>query len=104
MSHRPRPEGRHPEASYRFVDDVTRAIAKAKEPAEERTVAVAAGDMGGPAFALGLVDEVATDEVPVALGTGTRHFGATDAHHVPEDPHVVVRGDRVPHLLYRVRR
>lgn len=31
VSHRPRPEGWHPEASYYFVDDVARAVAKARE-------------------------------------------------------------------------
>jgi dihydrofolate reductase len=54
VSHRPRPEGWHPEAPYHFVDDVAQAIAKAKELAG--------------------------------------------------DPDVVIRGDRVLHLRYRVRR
>ena len=58
VSHRPKPDGWHPEATYHSVDDVTQAIAKAKELAGERTVAVAAGDVGGQALALGLVDEV----------------------------------------------
>src|SRR5215204_1370398 len=43
VSHRPKPDGWHPEASYHFVDDVAAAIATAKELAGERTVAVAAG-------------------------------------------------------------
>jgi hypothetical protein len=54
VSHRPRPDGWHPEASYHFVDDVAQAIAKAMELAGERTVAVAAGNVGGQALALGL--------------------------------------------------
>ncbi|MWA15622.1 dihydrofolate reductase [Streptomyces sp. BA2] len=104
VSHRPKPEGWHPEASYHFVDDVAQAIAKAKELAGERTVAVAAGDVGGQAFALGLVDEVAMDVVPVVFGSGKRYFGSVDAQHLLEDPHTVIQGDRVLHLLYRVRR
>ena len=40
------------------------AIAVAKELAGDRDVAVAAGDVGGQALALGLVDEVAMDVVP----------------------------------------
>ena len=48
--------------------------AKAKELAGERTVAVAAGDVGGQALALGLVDEVAMDVVPVVFGSGKRRF------------------------------
>jgi hypothetical protein len=31
VSHGPKPEAWHPEASYHFVDDVGQAIAKAKE-------------------------------------------------------------------------
>src|SRR5829696_7883981 len=104
VSHRPKPEGWHPEASYHFVDDVASAIAKAKELAGERTVAVAAGDVGGQALGLGLVDEVAMDVVPVVFGSGKRYFGPVDGQHLLEDPDVVVRGDRVLHVRYRVRR
>jgi dihydrofolate reductase len=104
VSHRPKPDGWHPEASYHFVDDVAQAIAKAKELAGERTVAVAAGDVGGQAFALGLVDEVAMDVAPVVFGAGKRYFGSVDAQHLLEDPELVIQGDRVLHLRFRVRR
>jgi dihydrofolate reductase len=103
-SHRPKPDGWHPEASYHFVDDVASAVAKAKELAGEHTVAVAAADVGGQALALGLVDEVAMDVVPVVFGSGKRYFGPADGQHLLEDPDVVIRGDRVLHLRYRVRR
>jgi dihydrofolate reductase len=104
VSHRPKPDGWHPEASYHFVDDVAAAIAKAKELAGDRTVAVAAGNVGGQALALGLVDEVAMDVVPVVFGSGKRYFGPVDGQHLLEDPDVVIRGNRVLHLRYRVRR
>ena len=104
VSHRPKPHGWHPEASYHFVDDVAQAVAKAKELAGERTVAVAAGDVGGQALALGMVDEVAMDVVPVVFGSGKRYFGPVDGQHLLDDPDVVIRGDRVLHLRYRVRR
>ncbi|MDX2934721.1 dihydrofolate reductase family protein [Streptomyces ipomoeae] len=104
VSHRPKPDGWHPEAPYHFVDDVAQAVAKAKELAGDRTVAVAAGDVGGQAFALGLVDEVAMDVVPVVFGSGKRYFGSVDTQHLLEDPHTVIQGDRVLHLLYKVRR
>lgn len=104
VSHRPKPAGWHPEASYHFVDDVAEGVAKARELAGERTVTVAAGDVGGQALALGLVDEVAMDVVPVVFGSGKRYFGPLDGQHLLEDPDVVVRGDRVLHLRYRVRR
>ena len=104
VSHRPKPEGWHPEASYHFVDDVTAAIDKARELAGERTVAVNAGDVGGQILAAGLVDEVAMDVVPGVFGAGKRFFGGVDRQHLLEDPHVVIQGERVLHLRYRVRR
>ena len=55
-------------------------------------------------LAAGLVDEVRMDVVPVVLGSGKRFFGAVDAGHLLEDPDVVVQGNRVLHLRYRVRR
>jgi dihydrofolate reductase len=104
VSHRPKPEGWHPEVSYHFVSDVPEAVAKAKELAGERTVAIAAGDVGGQALAHGLVDEVAMDVVPVVFGSGKKYFGPVDAQHLLEDPDVVLQGNRVLHLRYRVRR
>ncbi|WP_141581362.1 dihydrofolate reductase family protein [Actinomadura sp. WMMA1423] len=104
VSHRPKPEGWHPEASYHFVDDAAAAIGRARELAGERTVAVNAGDVGGQILAAGLVDEVAMDVVPVVFGSGKRFFGGIDRRHLLEDPHVVIQGDRVLHLRFRVRR
>jgi dihydrofolate reductase len=104
VTHRSRPDGWHPEASCRFVEGVGAAIAAAKDLAGERDVAVAAGEIGGQALALGLVDEVAMDVVPVVFGSGKRYFGSVDAQHLLEDPDVVIQGRRVLHLRYRVRR
>ena len=104
VSHRPKPDGWHPEASYHFVDNVTDAIARAQELAGDRVIAVNAGDVGGQILAAGLVDEVAMDIAPVVFGSGKRFFGRVAAQHLLEDPHVVIRGERVLHLRYQVRR
>ena len=103
VSHRPKPDGWHPEASCHFVDDIGEAVRLAKELAGGRDVAVTAGDMGGQAFVLGLIDEVAMDLVPVVFGSGRRYFGSHDSQRLLEDPHVQVAGDRVVHLRYRPR-
>jgi dihydrofolate reductase len=104
VSHRPKPEGWHPEASYHFVNDVTAAIAKAQDLVEERTIAVNAGDVGGQILAAGLVDEVAMDVVPVVFGSGKRYFGGIQSQHLLDDPHVIIQGERVLHLRFKVRR
>jgi len=104
VSHRPKPDGWHPEADVPFFDDVAAAVEDAKKRAGDKVVAVCAGDVGGQALALGLVDEVAMDVVPVVFGSGKRYFGSIEGQHLLEDPDVVIRGDRVLHLTYRVRR
>ncbi|MDG4825835.1 dihydrofolate reductase family protein [Asanoa sp. WMMD1127] len=104
VSHRPKPDGWHPEASYHFVGSVRAAIDRAQELAGERTIAVNAGEVGSQILAAGLVDEVAMDVVPVVFGSGKRYFGRIDGQHLLEDPHVVVQGERVLHLRFRVRR
>lgn len=102
VSHRPRPEGWHPEADVPFFDDVAAAVAEARRRAGDGVVAICAGDVGGQALALGLVDHVAMDVVPVVFGRGKRYFGRVDSQHLLGDPEVVVRGDRVLHLRYPV--
>ncbi|WP_433141407.1 dihydrofolate reductase family protein [Actinomadura nitritigenes] len=80
------------------------AVDKARALAGDRTVAVNAGDVGAQILAAGLVDEVAIDVVPVVFGSGKRYFGAIDGQHLLEDPHVVIQGEGVLHLRFRVRR
>ncbi|MFB4269129.1 dihydrofolate reductase family protein [Nonomuraea sp. GTA35] len=104
VTHRPMPEGWDPAAPFHFVDGVEAAMARAQELAGDRTVEVAAGDVGGQVLAAGFVDEVAMDVAPVVLGSGKRYFGSVDAQHLLEDAHVVIKGNRVLHLRYRVRR
>lgn len=53
---------------------------------------------------MGLVDDGAMDVVPVVFGRGKRYFRSVDSQHVLQDPDVVIRGDRVLHLRYRVGR
>src|SRR3954467_9873740 len=104
VTHRPAPEGWNPEAPFHFVDGVEAAVAKAQELAGDRIVEIAAGDVGGQVLAAGLVDEVRMDVVPVVFGSGRRYFGSVGAQHLLEDPGVVIQGNRVLHLRYRVRR
>ena len=104
VSHRPRPDGWHPEADVPFVDDVAEAIETARRLAGDGVVALSAGNVAGQALSLGLVDVVAMDVVPVLFGSGKRYFGEMNGRHMLEDPDVVIQGDRVLHLRYPVRR
>ena len=104
VTHRPAPDGWNPAAPFQFVDCVEAAVANVQELAGDRIVEVAAGDVGGQVLAAGLVDEVRMDVVPVVFGSGKRYFGSIDARHLLEDPDVVIQGNRVLHLRFRVRR
>ncbi len=104
VTHRGRPEGWYPEAPFHFVDGIEAAMAKAQELAGERIVEVAAGDVGGQMLAAGLVDEVRMDVAPVVFGSGKRFFGSVQAQQLLEDPVEVIRGSRVLHLRFSVRR
>ena len=70
VSHRPRPEGWHPEAAYHFVTSIEAAFALAQSLAGDGEIGVTAGDIGGQALALGLVDQIAIDIVPVVFDRG----------------------------------
>ena len=50
-------------APFTFVDGVEQAIAAAKEFAGDRVVDVAAGQIGGQALRLGLIDQVVVNQV-----------------------------------------
>jgi dihydrofolate reductase len=107
VTHRPLPESwldAHPDAPFHTADSVEAGVALAKELAGDGLVAVTAGDLGGQAFAAGLVDEVAMDVVPVVLGDGVRFFGAHTGTVLLDDADQVVQGDRVLHLHYTLRR
>jgi dihydrofolate reductase len=105
VSHRPKPAGWHPEASYHFATSVEEGMARAQELAGDGEIGVGAGDVGGQALALGLIDYVAIDIVPVVFGRGKPYFGTlANGHLMLEDPDVVIQGDRVLHLRYPVRR
>jgi dihydrofolate reductase len=103
VSHRPKPDGWHPEASYHFTDDLATAVGTAQELAGDRTIGVNAGDVGGQILAAGLIDEVAMDVVPVVFGSGKPFFGNIDSQRMLDDPHVVIQGDGVLHLRFKVR-
>jgi dihydrofolate reductase len=93
-------------APFTFVDGVEKAIAAARDFAGDRVVDVAAGQIGGQALELGLIDQVVVNLVPVVFGSG-RPFFATAGLFEPlllENPTQVVQGDRVTHLLYDVSR
>jgi dihydrofolate reductase len=109
VTHKPPTDWKYAEtAPFTFVTDgVESAIERARAFAgDDRIVDLAAGQIGGQALRLGLVDQVVMNVVPVVFGSGRPFFGAMGAGDVVplDNPTRVVRGDRVTHLLYDVTR
>src|SRR4029453_12597121 len=87
-----------------FVEGVEEAIAAAKEFAGDRIVDVAAGQIGGQALKLALIDEGVGNLGPAGCGSGPPFFapGPLDEPLLLENPTTMVQGDRVTHLVYDV--
>jgi dihydrofolate reductase len=95
---------RHPDAPYTFcTEGVEDAVRRATEHAGDGAVIVCAGEVGGQVVTAGLADELAIELAPVFLGRGKKFLGSATDEIVLEDPHVVVQGERVLHLRYRLR-
>jgi dihydrofolate reductase len=91
-------------APFTFVTDgIEAAIERARAYAGDRVVDLAAGQIGGQALRLGLVDQVVMNVVPAVFGSGRPFFGPGDPVRL-DDPSRVAQGDRVTHLLYDVSR
>jgi dihydrofolate reductase len=106
VTRRPLPEdwlAAHPDAPVHTAGSVEAGIAQAKELAGDGLVCVSAGEVGGQAFAAGLVDEVAMDVAPVVMGEGVRFFGDHAGTVLLDGPDRAAQGDRVLHLHYTVR-
>jgi dihydrofolate reductase len=107
VTHQPPTDWEHAgTAPFTFVNGVEEAIAAAQEFAGDRLIDVAAGQIGSQALALGLIDQVVLNVVPVVFGSG-RPFFAMDALPEPlrlENPSAIVPGERVTHLVYDVSR
>ena len=103
VSHRPGPEGWHPEASYHFVDDVPpRSPPRGSWPATGRCPSRRATWADRPS------PSVSSTRWPwTSCRWSSAPASATSApvetQHLLDDPDVVVQGDRVLHLRFTVR-
>ncbi|MQA11438.1 MAG: hypothetical protein GEU98_23375 [Pseudonocardiaceae bacterium] len=105
LTHRPPPADwpPRPDAPFTFVNDLESAMTQAKEAAGDGDIGVAGPNVAQQCLNAGLLDEVRIDLVPVLLGSGIRYFDHLDEEVGFEDP-IVVEGNRVTHLRYRVKK
>jgi dihydrofolate reductase len=101
LSHRPAPAmaGRQTLVTTGIED----AVARAREAAGDKDVALMGGGVVTEALKAGLVDELVLHQVPVLLGAGRRYFQALPAH-VALRLVEAVPAPGVTHLHYEVAR
>ena len=94
-------------APFTFVTTgIEAAITQAREFAgPDRNVDVAAGQIGGQALRLGLIDQIVMNLVPVIFGSGRPFFAAMGPGTTItlSNPSRIAQGNRVTHLLYDVQ-
>lgn len=100
LSHRPVPANERQTHVSTGIED---AVAKARELAGDKDVALMGGQVVTAALAAGLVDEVLLHQVPILLGGGRSFFGELPEH-VALNLLEVVPAPGVTHLKYEVVR
>jgi dihydrofolate reductase len=93
------------DAPFTFIIEggVERAVAKAKDVARDKIVAIASANITQQCLNAGLLDAIAVDLVPVLLGEGIRFFDHLSGTPITLESPQVVEGTAVTHLYYRVK-
>jgi dihydrofolate reductase len=88
-----------------YIDDVTSAMAQAKEAAGAKNVLVHGAGTAQLALAAGVLDEIELHVVPVLFGQGRRLFEGLPPDHIELERTRVLEGEAgVTHIRYRVKR
>jgi dihydrofolate reductase len=89
---------------YTFVGDLETALARAREAAGDKNIAVMGADTGRQLLDAGVVDEISIHVVPVLFGSGTPLFGKGVEEHVTLEFVGASETTFATHLRYRVVR
>jgi dihydrofolate reductase len=88
---------------FTFVSDgIESVLAKAKELAGDKDIALMGANVQQQFLVAGLLDEIHVDVVPVLLCEGVRLFDHLGSKHISLEQTKVGEGDQVAHLTYRV--
>jgi dihydrofolate reductase len=102
MTHTPHEPIEKDGVTYSFVvDDIAQAVASAKQAAGEKLVSLLGGSISRQCLALGLVDEIHLDVVPLLLGDGISLFAGLGTR-VPLERIETSAFASETHLRYRV--
>jgi dihydrofolate reductase len=88
-----------------YVDDVTTAMARAKEAAGDKNVLVHGAGTAQLALGAGVLDEIELHVVPVLFGQGRRLFEGLPPEQIELQRTRILEGENgVTHMHYRVER
>jgi dihydrofolate reductase len=88
-----------------FIDDVTTAMARARDAASDKNVLVHGAGTAQLALAAGVLDELELHVIPVLFGRGRRLFEGRPAGQIELERTRILAGEGgVTHMHYRVRR
>ena len=89
---------------YTFIDGLETALARARETAGDKNIAVMGADTGRQFIDAGVVDEISVHLVPVLFGSGTPLLDGGVAEHITLEIVDVWETAFATHLRYRVVR
>ena len=89
---------------YTFVDGLETALARAREAAGDKNIAVMGADTGRQFIDAGVVDEISVHLVPVLFGSGTPLLDGGVGEHITLEVVEVRETELATHLRYRVVR
>jgi dihydrofolate reductase len=89
---------------YTFVDGLETALARAREAAGDKNIAVMGADTGRQFIDRGVVDEISVHLVPVLFGSGTPLLDGGVGEHITLEIVDVRETELATHLRYRVVR
>jgi dihydrofolate reductase len=89
---------------YTFVDGLEKALARARETAGDKNIAVMGAETGRQFIDAGVVDEISVHLVPVLFGSGTPLLDGGVGEHITLEVVEVRETEFATHLRYRVVR
>ena len=101
VTHRPHEPLHMSSATFTFVDDVNKAVVRARAAAGDKHVVLMGADITQQALASGLIDELRLQLAPITLGSGIRLFTGTKRHTF--EPLGAHQTPHVTHLRYRTK-
>jgi dihydrofolate reductase len=103
LTHRPPDANPHPAVSF-ISDDLSHAVATAKNAAAGKDVVVFGANLAVQCLRAGLLDEIAIHLVPVQLGDGVRLIAASELRPIALERTLVATSGQITDLRFAVRR